>query len=132
MAKMRQITLFIILLQLVFLFRITDESARRPEARAPILMPLGGNIAPNGRVFMTLREPIRANPRHHARVCGRAQCGGAARRSAAEPEVLVRLDGHKRRTEHRRINTMLAAVQIAPTIGRAPTAGGPAPICKTI
>ena len=52
-------------------------------------------LAPNGRVFMTLREPIGANPRHRARVCGRAQCGGAARRSAAEPEVLVRLDGHK-------------------------------------
>ena len=37
-------------------------------------------------LHLTLREPIRANPRHQARVCGRAQCGGGARRSAPEPE----------------------------------------------
>ena len=51
----------------------------------------GAFIAANGRVFMTLREPTGANPRHQARVCGRAQCGGAARPRAAEPEALVHL-----------------------------------------
>jgi len=50
-----------------------------------------GELAPNGDQSRTLHEPTGANPRHRARVCGRAQCGGAARPRAAEPEVLVHL-----------------------------------------
>jgi len=57
---------------------------------------------------MTLREPIGANPRHRARVCGRAQCGGGARRSAPEPEALVHLPNCGW-TERRRLNTLLCA-----------------------
>jgi len=53
---------------------------RRPGRSSPKIPAVG--IAPNGRLLTTLREPIGANPRHHARVCGRAQCGGAARASA--------------------------------------------------
>ena len=69
------------------------RDGRRPARSSPKIPAVG--IAPNGRVFMTLRAPTGANSRHRARVCGRAQCGGAARSSAAEPKVLVRLDGHK-------------------------------------
>ena len=47
--------------------------ARRPEGRALLGQTKdirAIQISPNGRLSATLREPIRANPRHQARVCG--------------------------------------------------------------
>jgi len=46
----------------------------------------GKIIAHNGWLPKTLREPRGANPRHRARVCGRAQCGGGLRPSRPNPE----------------------------------------------
>ena len=75
--------------QLAIFSHLGRLTAPPPARTAGGLRDVFWAMSPNGRVFMTLREPIGANPRHRARVCGRAQCGGAARPRAAEPEALV-------------------------------------------
>ena len=66
-------------------FIFPHRCARRPEARARHFNMWGLKLAANGRLPATLREPIRANPRHQARVCGAsAMCPKRSERTRAE------------------------------------------------
>ena len=69
----------------MFLVILTFTPDGRRPGRAAKDLTSANRIAPNGRLPATLREPIRANPRHQARVCGASAMWVRRAAQRAEP-----------------------------------------------
>jgi hypothetical protein len=52
-------------------------------------------MSPNGRLPTTLREPIRANPRHQARICGASAMWVRRATQRAEPRAQTGFQGRR-------------------------------------